>query len=738
MSSATALKPHPMGPPQARSAAKRRAPGDSRAGAKPPAARSVAGRVAGRALSVTRAAGLVPRARLIRRLEETADVPLVLLVAPAGYGKTTLLSEWAEHDPRPFRWIGVEAAAGLAEEVAAARHPFVLVLDDLRGAGGAEACRSLEAVVDAMPPGSQLVLASRAEPPLPVGRLRAHRKIVELRAADLAMGRSEAAALFERADQPLRGDDLDRLLERTEGWPAGLYLAALSLRAQPDVRAAAERFAGDDRIVAEYLGDELLAPLSPAQRSFLVRTSVLDTLSGPACDAVLDTTRSGTVLANLARSNVLMVGLDRSGETYRHHALLAEMLRAELRRMEPDLEPQLHRRAGAWYAGQGDAQRAIRHAVAAGDVQAAGHLLWAHAPGRIARGDKDTVERWLDEFTPEQVAACAPLALVAAATCLAGGDRAQLERWTAEADRSLHSHRGGRSSSMRAALAILHAAAARDGVSRMGAAAAAAAESEPDHSPWRATARLLEGVAHHLTGHREDARPPLEEGGRGGASASPHMQALCLAQLALLVIEDEDWDEAAILIARARAQVKGFGLERYRTLSLVFGVSSLVRAHRGIVEEARGDLLSSARLLGELGDFAPWYEAETRIVLARAALRLGDVTVARTLMTEAAHALRDTPDSTTLRAWLEETRSQLEAATRSAGESCALTTAELRVLRLLPTHLSFPAIASRLYVSPNTVKTHARALYRKLDASSRGEAVAHASAAGLLDDTQAA
>jgi len=163
-----------------------------------------------------------------------------------------------------------------------------------------------------------------------------------------------------------------------------------------------------------------------------------------------------------------------------------------------------------------------------------------------------------------------------------------------------------------------------------------------------------------------------------------------------------------------------------------------VRAQRGMVDEARGDLVSSTRLLGELGDFAAWYEAETRITMARTALRLGDVTAARSLLAGASHALREASDSTALRAWLDETRVHLEAATRSAGETCALTTAELRVLQLLPTHLSYPAMADRLYVSPNTVKTHVRAVYRKLDASSRGEAVAHAFATGLLDDVQAA
>jgi LuxR family transcriptional regulator, maltose regulon positive regulatory protein len=733
VSSATALRPPPIGRPRASMAAQRRAPGHSRAGAKPPVARSGAGRAEGRGLPPSRAPGLVPRARLVGRLQEARDVPLALLVAPAGYGKTTVLSEWAERDPRPFRWIRPDGLAGLAQEIAATRHPFVLVLDDVHTLHGADAFRMLAEIVEAIPPGSQLALATRCEPPLAVGRLRAHRKVVELRAADLAMGRSEAAGVLDRAGVRLERDDVDALLRRTEGWPAGLYLAALSLRDQPDIRTAVERFAGDDRVVADYLRDELLAPLDAAQIAFLVRTSVLDTLSASVCDAVLDHTGSGARLADLAQSNVMLVSLDRSGESYRYHSLFAEMLRAHLRRVEPELEPELHRRASAWYAARGEAHSAIRHAVAAEDVRAGADLVWSSAAGSIAHGGNDTVRRWLEEFTDEQIAACAPLALVAAASSLAAGDRGQVERWTTEAGRSLEA-----SGSQRSALTILRASLATDGLSRMGADAARACRAEPDPSLWRSSAKWLEGVAHHLTGRRDGARAPLEEGGRGGAAAAPNIQVLCLAQLALLVIEDEDWDQAAVLIARARSQVRACGLEGYPTIALVCAVSGLVRAHRGLVEEAHEDVLWSARLLGQLAGFTPWYEAETRIVLARAALRLGDATAARTLMADAAHTLREIPDSTTLREWLEETRTGLDAATRSAGETCALTTAELRVLQLLPTHLSFPAIASRLYVSPNTVKTHARAVYRKLDASSRAEAVARASAAGLLDDVQAA
>jgi LuxR family maltose regulon positive regulatory protein len=268
----------------------------------------------------------------------------------------------------------------------------------------------------------------------------------------------------------------------------------------------------------------------------------------------------------------------------------------------------------------------------------------------------------------------------------------------------------------------------------MGATAARAGRALHEHSPWRAIARLLEGVAHHLKGDRDAARVPLEEGGRGGAGAAPNVQALCLAQLALLAGEDEDWEAAASLVSRARSKLEFPGLDGYPTMALVFAVSGLVRAQRGVVDAARNDVLASTRLLGRLVGFPAWYEAQTRVALARATLRLGDVTAARLHLAEAANAVRATPDSPALRAWLEDTQVQLDAATRLAGSAWSLTSAEMRVLQLLPTHLSYPAVAQRLQVSPNTVKTHVRAVYRKLGASSRGEAVALALALGLLDD----
>ena len=253
--------------------------------------------------------GLVARDRLVRRLMEARDVPLALLAAPAGYGKTTTLLEWAQRDERPFAWIALDRAADDPEQllaaVASAAGPltrrgsaFVLVLDDLHFLRSAAAIDALKAIVARPPAGAQVVLASRGELPFPLGRLRAHREIVELAPRDFVMTRGEASALLELARVQLGATEVDALMQRTEGWPAGLYLAAVSLREQPDSAAAAMRFGGDDRIVSDYIADSLLSDLSTAQVTFLRRTSVLDRLSGPPCDAVLRESGSAAMPAS--------------------------------------------------------------------------------------------------------------------------------------------------------------------------------------------------------------------------------------------------------------------------------------------------------------------------------------------------------------------------------------------------------------------------------------------------------
>jgi LuxR family transcriptional regulator, maltose regulon positive regulatory protein len=688
----------------------------------------------------------VPRPRLVRRLSEARDAPFVLLVAPAGYGKTTLLSEWAACDGRRFAWIDLSAGdhdaarliASMKRIVHDTRPPSVLVVDNAHLVGTPETFHALDDVARSMPSGSQLALASRCEPGLPVGSLRAHRRIFELRTADLAMTSSEANALLTAAGIRLASDGLDRLMDRTEGWPAGLYLAALSLREQPSVDAALSRFAGDDRVVADYLRDELMARLEPDHVDFLLRTSILNTLSGPLCDAVLGHGGSGRILGTLARSNVLVVSLDRGGTSYRYHPLFREMLHSELRRLDPRREPELHARASAWHEEHGDLDSAIHHAVAAGNPEHSGELLWRHASSYIGHGRNDALAGWLNHFNDDQLAAVPSLAVAAATSRLAAGDGDQARHWTSAAARNLARRPSSERDPLNGAVLLLRALLAERGLAHMGRDAARARALASEHGESRSFSRLLAGASHQLAGDSARARAVLDDGARSSAVAAPHVQALCLAQLALLEIDGDDWDTAAILTARARSRVEGCGLAEYPIVALVYAVSALTRSHSGPVADADRDLRTASRLVDQLVDFIPWYEAETRVTLARASLGLSKVGGARSLIAEAARLVRRIPESPTLAAWVAEACSQLEAATGSAGAGLTLTAAELRVLRLLPTHLSFPAIATQLFVSPNTVKTHVRALYRKLDASSRSEAVSQAVAAGLLDGLNAA
>ena len=693
--------------------------------------------------------GLVTRGRLVRRLTEARELPLIVLAAPAGYGKTTTLLEWAQHDPRPFVWLALEHAhddpermnAALAVVTAAVcrrSDASVVVVDDAHVLRSPAAIEAFTAFTEHPPRDAQVVVASRGEPPLPIGRLRAHRQMLELGARDFVMTRSEAAELLALAGVVLDDPQVDALVARTEGWPVGLYLAALSLREQSMPAVAAAGFGGDDRIVCDYVADAVLADLDEGDVDFLLRTAVLERLSGDLCDAVLAARGTAARLRRLARANVLLVPLDRTDDWYRYHAMLAQALRAELRRREPELARELHRRASGWHARHGEVESAIRHAVEAADTQLAGDLLWANALRYVAEGRTAEVGRWLRAFTHEQTARTPHLALVAAIGHLAAGRRDLAEHWTERAVAAISADPSPATPSLEAGVAVLRAAIARDGVERMRDDATRARALEPEDSPWRSLACHLEGTARHLLGEREPAGSLLREGSRRGLIAAPAVNAMCLAQLALLAREAGERHDGFELAGRARALVERMRLSGEPT-ALVLAVSALAKAERRQLDAARADAVAASRLLEQSIEVAPWYEAEVCLVLARAMVALGDIAGARTLLDNAGAALRAAPDAAVLVRWLGEAREEIDAyASRTGASPASLTTAELRVLPLLPTHLSFREMGSRLDISPNTVKSQAQAVYRKLDASSRSEAVARAQELGLLNGEAAA
>jgi LuxR family transcriptional regulator, maltose regulon positive regulatory protein len=682
----------------------------------------------------------VPRPRLTDRLVD-AQTPLVVIAAAAGHGKTTLLDEWERRDARPFARLALderdddpehlEARLGRAVDSVRGASAHVVALDDvhvLRSSGALAAVRALAVDVG---PGCALALASRTAPALPLARMRANRSLTEVTARDLVMTTLEAGALLARAGLDAAPAVVEELVRKTEGWPAGLTLAAVALRDHADALAAAARFGGDDAIVAEYVRDEVLAALPADAVDFLRHSSVLDRLTGPLCDAVLERRGSACVLSELGEADLVLLALDRKHERFRCHGLVRDTLRAELRRTEPDEARALHTRAADWFERNGEADRALHHAVEAGDDARASALVRVLAPAQVTPIRDRALRRRLRRFGDEQIGGRPALALAAANSAWLRGDLPGVERRAA----ALSVCFGASSSSeQEAAVALLRAAVAADGLERMRADAARAYELEPADSPWRALCCLLEGVGLHLTGRRDAAEARLDEGVRRAAVAAPNVQTLCLAQLALLAAEREDWEAGAAYSSRALSQIGHYGLEAHPTSALAFAAAAAIGARRGRVADAQEASRTARGMLSRLADFAPWYEVEARVWLAHAAQRLSDLGGARGLLCDASRHARRIPDAGVLREWIDELSAHGRAASASApAASAALTPAELRILTFLPTHLSFREVAAGLHVSANTVKTQAHAIYRKLDAGSRSEAVARATALGLLD-----
>jgi LuxR family maltose regulon positive regulatory protein len=389
---------------------------------------------------------LLSRARLIERLTEGTARELVLVCTPAGFGKTTLLADWARGTPRPVAWVSLDEGdndptrfwrhvaaaldwvrpglgeragallrdagrasfeavpAALVNELAGGPDEVVLILDDYHLIDAPPVHQSLAFLLEHLPTKAHLVVASRADPPLPLARLRARGQLAELRAADLRFTPDEAAALLRTAV----GSDLPEaavaaLADRTEGWVAGLQLAALSLRGQDDVAAFVEGFSGSHRYVLDYLAEEVLDRQPQPLRQFLLETSVLERLSGPLCDAVTGRADSQVLLEQAERASLFLVPLDEVRGWWRYHQLFADLLRVRLRLGQPERVPELHRAAAAWSEAHGLVDDAIRHALAAGDAAWAARLVERHFDALLQRAEGATVDRWVAALPVELV-----------------------------------------------------------------------------------------------------------------------------------------------------------------------------------------------------------------------------------------------------------------------------------------------------------------------------------------------
>jgi LuxR family transcriptional regulator, maltose regulon positive regulatory protein len=423
--------------------------------------------------------GFVVRPRLVGRLVPAPGGELTLVCAPAGFGKTVLLADWARRGQRPVAWLSLDAAdndparfwrhvaaaldtvrpgvaqhvaallggglqptsfeavvTALVNELAGVAEEVVLVLDDYHLIQAPQVHQSVEFLLARPPACLRLVLASRADPPLPLARLRARGQLVELRENDLRFTPAEAAELLHAAvGAELPEAALAVLQERTEGWVAGLQLAALSLQGRGDIAAFVEGFSGSHRYVLDYLTEEVLDRQPEQLRTFLLETSILERLSGSLCDAVTGHTDSQQLLEQIERANLFLQPLDEERRWWRYHQLFADLLRARLHQQRPERVPELHRAAAAWFEAHGLAEEAVHHAGAAGEAAWVARLMERHFPGLLWVSEDTTLSRWLAEL-PASVVREPWLCVALASLAAMGGRLEEAERLLVAAERA--------------------------------------------------------------------------------------------------------------------------------------------------------------------------------------------------------------------------------------------------------------------------------------------------------------
>jgi len=587
--------------------------------------------------------------------------------------------------------------------------PIVLVLDDYHAITSADVHQSMEFLIDHLPRTVQVALAGRSDPPLGLARLRASAELLEIRAADLRLSTGEATALLNGSLRlGLAPEQVRILRERTEGWAAGLQLVGLSLRGREDRGRYIASFAGDDREIVDYLVAEVLDRQRPAVQDFLLRTSIVQRLTGPLCDALLGSTNSARQLIELERANLFTIPLDEVAA--------------------------LHRRAYEWHLREGLVAEAIAHAIAAGDHHEAAELIAANWLDFVNRGELVTVEAWTWGLPDKAIDP--RLCLARAWMLLVLGRPGEVEAEVRAAERgTLPGPLADGSSSVESSAAMVRTSA-RLMLGDVGAAAQSAAialELEPDPTaPWRPQVTNALGMTAFWSGATEEAETAFAETVSAGEPTGYYAAEIyALGYLAVISAQRAKLAEAGRRVAAARVLAKRQALgEHWVTVMTDYAAGELARA-RGEFRVARAEVehgLSIARRYGLRLDIAYGL-----LALARIALAAGEEAEARELRARAQRQIAACPDPGFLRGWAtaEDTPDpgSVPAAADGADE---LSERELAVLRLLASRLSLREIGNELYVSLNTIKTHTRNVYTKLRVSSRQQAVVRARELGLL------
>ncbi|KRF00251.1 hypothetical protein ASG88_12820 [Nocardioides sp. Soil777] len=722
----------------------------------------------------------VVRDRLVSVLLAPHYETTVLVSGPAGAGKTTLVAQWLERDTRAAARIQVSSALSAPARLAAALieslgrlgpatvstrsavrsvepafssmllplltelavtrpQPYILVVDDIHLLSDPTCHLVLEAVADGVPDGSALVLLSQDRFPAWLTATRTQGRLLSIDSDALAFDEDEATALYAGMGCRLTDTEVARSVEHTRGWAVALYLGALELRRRTPSRGGGvvSLSRGPHHDADAYVRSQVLDGLDDDVQEFLVRTSILDELDPGLCDAVLGRTDSAVVLGWLHERLQLDVEVDHARRALRLHELLRSVLAEELELYEPFFVETLHLRAAKWLVRHDQLDAGIRHAQASGYLPYVGSLIWPEVPACVGTGRPDRLRSWLAAMSDDDISQDRWLTLAAAWSCLQSGDDLRMEKWLLTA--ADHAGRGWRDGSVpdeyAASLAVIEAVVGRHGLDDVLALCDIAAVGLPASSPFQAAVCFMRGIAVTLQGNPEQGVACVYEGVRlGHALDVPAVVADGSAWLGLMSLLQGDHTKGLALIHQAADAMTEHDLEGLATSAHTLTALALAQAVRRDSAGA-AQTLARARLMTPLvTGVAPWFDVLGRLVLARTAVMLGQGSVARQLLREAReHTTADLEDRPLLADLRDQVEVQLRMLSVDGVSAAALTSAELRVLQFLPSHLSFPQISERMFLSSNTVKTHALAIYRKLGVSTRGDAVARARSLGLLD-----
>ena len=716
---------------------------------------------------------LVARPRLLDRLVADPQVPLVGVFGPAGFGKTTLLAQWASMDRRAVAWLtldereadptallsyvaaAIDRATGLPGSVlgsvgvadpadwqtalsqlgaalATTREPLLIVLDDVERVGPGEPCEAIVALSALLPPGSQVALSSRRSDVFPVPRLVTAGLMTLIERDDLVLDDREAEELFRLIGRPLAADQAHDLNHALEGWAAGLYLSAMNQRSITELMPTDDALVAH-RMVGEYVRSEIVGSMSPDRRDLVLRASAFDPFDAAMVGAILGIEGVDDVLRDVARTTPLLIELDVPGKWYRWHRLLRATLQAELAHREPDAPRALAELAAAWYERAGMLETAIDFAMQAGDAARVARSLPRLVEAAWNEGRIETVLAWLDWFETQDGPGAFPrVAMLGSLIYGLVGRSARALRW---ADLARVDQPSRIQDSDAGLAALVRASMCRAGVARMADDAEMAVSLLPADSTWSPTARILLGVAIAIEGRRRSADVELAAATElaSAADSSPTHAAIGFVFRAALAMDRGDWTVAEALARQARTIALDGEVAEGAAGMAVDAMSARIAARRGALHQATADAVRAQRLRANAGHAVPWLAIRARLDLAWALLALADPTAADTMLGEAEEVVGRDPALGVLVEEIEELRGHLERSIEGPAGASMLTLAELRLLPILATHRSLPEIAAQLNRSSNTIKTQAKSIYRKLEATSRSEAVDRARALGLLD-----